>query len=56
LLTEIVHPLAASHAGGRIVSVLEGGYNPAALTASSETHLQSMHELDGKYAGGSDSH
>ena len=55
LLTEIVHPLAASHAGGRIVSVLEGGYNPAALTASIETHLQSMHELDGKYAGEADS-
>lgn len=41
-LTEIVKTIAARYAAGRIVSVLEGGYNPRALTESIETHLESL--------------
>ncbi len=34
--------LAASHCQGRVVSLLEGGYDLAALAASVEAHLQQM--------------
>lgn len=38
-LTDRVTDLAQKSAGGRIVSVLEGGYNPQALARSVEQHL-----------------
>jgi acetoin utilization deacetylase AcuC-like enzyme len=34
--------LAARHAGGRVVSLLEGGYSLAALRACSVAHLQGL--------------
>ncbi len=34
--------VAVAHAGGRLVSVLEGGYNLTALSRSIEAHLQAM--------------
>lgn len=34
--------IAAAHAQGRLVSVLEGGYNLSALSRSVDTHLQAM--------------
>jgi acetoin utilization deacetylase AcuC-like enzyme len=39
-LTQIVMNIANSHAGGRIVSVLEGGYNPGILAGCVSVHLQ----------------
>lgn len=42
IMTKIVLRVAATHAGGRVVSVLEGGYNPVALADCVEHHL---HEL-----------
>lgn len=41
-LTRIVMDLAASHCGKRMVSILEGGYAPAALSASVEAHLRAL--------------
>ncbi len=41
-LTRIVLDVAAAHAGDRVVSVLEGGYNPHALAESIEHHLLEM--------------
>ncbi len=41
-LTELVMNVAATHAGGRIVSILEGGYNPPVLAECVETHLQGL--------------
>ncbi len=41
-LTRVVRDVANVHAGGRIVSVLEGGYNPQALAECVDIHL---HEL-----------
>jgi acetoin utilization deacetylase AcuC-like enzyme len=41
-LTREVVALADRYAGGRIVSVLEGGYHPKALADSVELHV---HEL-----------
>jgi acetoin utilization deacetylase AcuC-like enzyme len=38
-LTDRILEIAAVHAGGRIVSVLEGGYNPPALAQCVEEHL-----------------
>lgn len=38
-LTKIVLDVAATHAGGRVVSLLEGGYNPSILAECVETHL-----------------
>jgi acetoin utilization deacetylase AcuC-like enzyme len=38
-LTKLVQGVAAIHAGGRIVSILEGGYNPPVLAECVETHL-----------------
>jgi acetoin utilization deacetylase AcuC-like enzyme len=34
--------VAAVHAGGRIVSILEGGYNPPVLAECVETHLREL--------------
>lgn len=41
-LTKIVLDIAAAFAGGKVVSVLEGGYNPQALAESVEFHLAVM--------------
>ncbi len=41
-LTRIVQQIADTHAGGRIVSLLEGGYNPRALAESIEAHLTEL--------------
>ena len=39
-LTKLVMDIAAEHCGGRLVSVLEGGYNLDATAASVERHLE----------------
>lgn len=41
-LTKVVLDVADAFAGGRVVSVLEGGYNPHALAESVETHLSEL--------------
>jgi acetoin utilization deacetylase AcuC-like enzyme len=41
-LTRRVLALAREHCGGRVVSVLEGGYQPDALAASVELHLRAL--------------
>jgi acetoin utilization deacetylase AcuC-like enzyme len=41
---EVVH-LAARHAGGRVVSVLEGGYHLGALAGSCLAHLEALRGL-----------
>jgi acetoin utilization deacetylase AcuC-like enzyme len=41
-LTQAVLEIAETQAGGRVVSVLEGGYNPTALAESVECHLQQL--------------
>lgn len=41
-LTEVAMSVARAHADGRIVSVLEGGYNPTALGESVLFHLQTL--------------
>jgi acetoin utilization deacetylase AcuC-like enzyme len=41
-LTRVVLAVAERHAQGRLVSVLEGGYNPAALTDCVEAHLETL--------------
>ena len=38
-ITDRILEIAAMHAGGRVVSVLEGGYNPPALAHCVEEHL-----------------
>lgn len=42
ILTQIVQQVAATHAGGRLVSVLEGGYNPGILAGCIELHLTGL--------------
>ena len=41
-LTRMVMKVAAVHAKGRVVSVLEGGYNPTAVAESVEQHVLEM--------------
>jgi acetoin utilization deacetylase AcuC-like enzyme len=41
-LTKFVRNVASVHADGRIVSVLEGGYNPPILAECVETHLRGL--------------
>jgi acetoin utilization deacetylase AcuC-like enzyme len=43
-LTEIVRNVARTHCGGRIVSVLEGGYNPPVLAECVGLHLEGLLE------------
>lgn len=45
--TEEAKKIAARHAGGRIVSVLEGGYNLDALKKSVAAHLTALADLTG---------
>ena len=47
-LTKIVRDIADVHAGGRIVSILEGGYNVQALAESVETHLRGLIDGDAR--------
>jgi acetoin utilization deacetylase AcuC-like enzyme len=42
-----VHDWARRHAGGRLVSLLEGGYNLGALGRSVETHLKTLSRVSG---------
>jgi acetoin utilization deacetylase AcuC-like enzyme len=41
-LTDVVLEIAKTHADGRVVSLLEGGYNPDALAQSVEYHLRAL--------------
>ena len=41
-LTQAVLDVAETYAGGKLVSVLEGGYNPEALAESVEVHLRGL--------------
>jgi acetoin utilization deacetylase AcuC-like enzyme len=41
-LTRVVLDVAAAHAGGRMISVLEGGYDPEVLADCVELHLDEM--------------
>ncbi|HEX5105558.1 MAG TPA: histone deacetylase [Pirellulaceae bacterium] len=41
-LTQSVVQIADSYSGGKIVSVLEGGYNPAAVAQSVQLHLEQL--------------
>ena len=42
VLTDIVADIAKRHAGGRLLSSLEGGYNLTALAASVDRHIQAF--------------
>lgn len=44
-MTDIVKDIAAQYCQGRIVSLLEGGYNPRALGRSVATHLQHLMQV-----------
>ncbi len=44
-ITRRLREVAQRHAGGRIVSCLEGGYNLSALGRSAEAHLRELAEL-----------
>jgi acetoin utilization deacetylase AcuC-like enzyme len=41
-LTKLVLDVAKTHCDGRVVSLLEGGYNPNALAESVECHLRAL--------------
>jgi acetoin utilization deacetylase AcuC-like enzyme len=41
-LTAIALEIAAKHAGGRLISVLEGGYNLSGLASSATTHVRAL--------------
>ena len=41
-LSRVVQDVADTHAQGRVVSVLEGGYNPGVLAACVEAHLSEL--------------
>ncbi len=43
-LTSMVLDVADVYAEGRVVSVLEGGYNPPVLAECVEAHLQELHD------------
>ncbi len=43
-LTRHLRELAAKHCGGKIVSALEGGYNPSGLAAAVESHVRALKE------------
>ena len=44
--TEALAEIARRHAGGRIVSTLEGGYDLAALAASAAVHVRALMAAD----------
>jgi acetoin utilization deacetylase AcuC-like enzyme len=41
-MTQVVLEIAAVHAGGRVVSMLEGGYNPSPVAECVERHVQQL--------------
>jgi acetoin utilization deacetylase AcuC-like enzyme len=41
-MTGVVRDWAARHTGGKVVSMLEGGYNLDALARSVEAHLKTL--------------
>jgi acetoin utilization deacetylase AcuC-like enzyme len=45
-ITQQIMQVAKQHAGGRIVSCLEGGYNLSALARSVVAHVKVLAELD----------
>jgi acetoin utilization deacetylase AcuC-like enzyme len=45
-VTELITDAARRHAGGRVVSVLEGGYDLDALARSVDVHVQALREAD----------
>jgi acetoin utilization deacetylase AcuC-like enzyme len=47
-LTRIVRDIAGEHAGGRLVSVLEGGYNLENLAAAAAAHVRALQEAKEK--------
>ncbi len=47
VMTETALEVAREYAQGRLVSVLEGGYDPGALTDCIEIHLERLLEADG---------
>ena len=49
-LTRSVREVARTHAGGRLVSCLEGGYHLDALAEAVETHLRALLEVEGPAA------
>ncbi len=48
VLTQMVRDVAAVHAGGRVVSLLEGGYNPPVLAECVELHLRGLLAAPGR--------
>ena len=42
VITQTIMDVARRHAGGRVVSVLEGGYNPDALSDCVAEHLETL--------------
>ena len=46
-LTRLVLDVATAHAAGRLVSLLEGGYNIKVLPDSARAHMESVLQLDG---------
>lgn len=45
-LTDIVLEIAKTHSEGRVVSMLEGGYNPTALAECVELHLRGLQKAE----------
>jgi acetoin utilization deacetylase AcuC-like enzyme len=41
-LTRVILEIAAKHAGGRVVSVLEGGYNLEGLASAVRAHVKAL--------------
>ena len=46
VLTRVVFDTASEYADGRIVSALEGGYNPTALADCVSTHVRELHTFE----------
>ncbi len=44
-LTQVMLEIADKHAGGRLVSVLEGGYDLAGLASAATAHVQALSSL-----------
>jgi acetoin utilization deacetylase AcuC-like enzyme len=43
-LTKVMLDIARRHASGRLVSVLEGGYNLAGLASAAAAHVKALSE------------
>jgi acetoin utilization deacetylase AcuC-like enzyme len=44
-LTRVVMQVADQHAGGRVVSVLEGGYSLSGLASASASHVSALCQI-----------